>query len=169
MKIDTHVYDILAELADGITSYLGVGVQEGVCVEHVAIAAPQAELTLVDTWGKVDGGTGRGSHDHVEARLHATGHLGRRVYYDGDSRVVLPRILPELMFDLAFVDGGHDEDVAYADLTHTWPHVGRAMVVHDIHFPSVAAAFWRWAVLAEGVEKMRLYPFGTGTVVVTRE
>jgi len=51
---------------------------------------------------------------------------GRHTLVIGDSRETLPRYRaehPGEMFDLAFVDGGHEYDVASADLRNTLPMI----------------------------------------------
>jgi predicted O-methyltransferase YrrM len=51
---------------------------------------------------------------------------GRHTLVLGDSRDTLPRYRadhPDTLFDLAFVDGGHDYDVARADLAHILPMI----------------------------------------------
>ncbi len=170
LGLHDHVYVILAKLAAEKRSYLGIGVQEGRCVEHVVRANPSIDVTLIDPWGPVDGGTNRGNHNHVEMRLIDAGHLGRRVYFDQTSAEALPQILARPLFDLVFVDGGHDEATAYFDLTEAWRRTRDRgiLVLHDVAFPAVRAAYDRWLLTAEGVGMSTEYPDGTGTIVVRR-
>lgn len=159
-------YDVLAALAPAASSYLGIGVQEGVCVEHVVRTQPTVNLTLCDTWGLTHGGTGRGSHAHIDRKLIALGHLGSVVYLDGASAELIPTLRGR-SFDLAYVDGDHSEAAAMTDLLNTWPLVTGAMVVHDIRMATVWAALTRFLDTA-GEASVRCCAGGHGTAVVFR-
>jgi len=143
MKAFQHVYEILAELAPRANSYLGVGVQEGLCVASVVRANPQIDLVLCDTWGPEHGGTNRGSHDHVAKMLRREGHLGTVRFLDGDSHVLLPTLPLGERFDLSYVDGDHTEGGAYADLMSVWARTRWAMIAHDMSDARVLAAYVR--------------------------
>lgn len=178
LPVHAHVYDILAYYADDVRehfeggqrpfNYLGIGVQEGGCAERIAEANPVINMTLCDNWGSTHGGTGRGSHDHVEQRLVATGHRGERTYLDGDSAQMIPGLPGS--FNLVFVDGDHSEAGALTDLANVWGLVrhGGHVVVHDVMFPEVMAALWQFLKIADRVASVRLYPDGTGAAVIAR-
>ncbi|MCK5138844.1 MAG: class I SAM-dependent methyltransferase, partial [Thermodesulfovibrionia bacterium] len=55
-------------------------------------------------------------------------------FIKGHSHVELNRLKES--FDLALVDGAHDEQGAYQDLKLTLPKVKKAIVFDDIHHPS---------------------------------
>ena len=134
---DQHVYQILAHLAPQCRSYLGIGVREGACLMSVVRNAPKLDhIVVCDTWGNHHGGTGRGSHVHIDVQLDAQGYAGRRQYLDGDSAILIPTLLTEPQykwyFDMIFVDGNHGYDGALADLRHTWPLTRQYLLVHDI-------------------------------------
>ncbi len=178
LPVHAHVYDILAYYADDVRehfeggqrpfNYLGIGVQEGGCVERVALANPYINLTLCDTWMHEHGGTGRGNHDHVEYKLIEAGHLGERVYLDGPSQRLIPELPDRPTFDLSYVDGDHSYEGAFTDLVETWLRTRGVMIVHDIRFEDVGRAFFRWTDCADGYRSMRYYPRGSGTMVVQR-
>jgi hypothetical protein len=59
---------------------------------------------------------------------------GRHELVVGDSTVTVPRYQaahPDTHFDLAFVDGGHDYEVASADLHNCWNLARGAFVIMD--------------------------------------
>jgi hypothetical protein len=166
---NTHVYKILAELAPHATTYLGIGVQEGVCVRHVVEANPSINLILCDTWGPIDGGTNRGSHAHIDAMLKKAGHLGTVRYLNGRSQEEIPKAgIDPTAIDLAFVDGAHGKVDAYEDLLNTWPLVKKFMVVHDTFFPGVEDAVSDWLEERSDVGEILTSRDGTGTLVVVR-
>jgi hypothetical protein len=159
---DPH-YALLASFP--ATSFLEIGVQEGFSLAAVVGAnAYMKKVALCDTWGWVDGGTGRGSHEHIEALLDGLGYRGERIYLTGDSKVTVPT-LREATFDLIHVDGDHTEAGAYADLHNVTPLAGRYIVVHDIFMPSVWAAVSRW-LKENNFASARAYSHGTGALVV---
>lgn len=131
-------HDVLASLAARCDSYLEIGVQEGLSAIAVAKVNPSIGMTLCDTWGREHGGTGRGGPEHVERALMGVGHAGRRVYLNGDSKELVPRLTEQ--FDLVHVDGDHSHDGAYADLRNVFPLVRRYLVVHDFQFGDVRNA-----------------------------
>lgn len=143
ITVEMGSYEVLAALAPRARSYLCVGVQEGECLGHVISANPAIRrLALCDTWGSHFGGTGRGSHDHIAARLAKAGWAGTVNYLDGDSRRLIP-LLNET-FDLSYVDGDHTEEAALEDMLNVWPRTLLAMVVHDIRTVPVWSALIRF-------------------------
>jgi hypothetical protein len=163
-------YEILAALAPYARTYLGIGIQEGVCVQHVVRANPSIDLTLCDTWGLEHGGTGRGSHDHVVALLAAARHTGRVTFLDGPSQILVPALPDEAQFDLTYVDGAHNYEPALHDLLAAWPRTRGVMVVHDLAFPEVAQALQAWRAACDPDHRLvtQQIPAGTGTLVVYR-
>jgi predicted O-methyltransferase YrrM len=115
-------------------SYLEVGVSDGASLMMVLNNAPIRGLVICDSWLKVGGGTGRGSHAHIAALLHKHNYAGSVQYLDGDSHGLLPTLPPDLQFDLITVDGDHAPDGATADLEHVWPHlrIGGILVFDDV-------------------------------------
>lgn len=150
-------HELLAVLARTLPArrYLEVGVREGGTLWVVCEAAvPRGVLTLValaDDWGASFGGSGRGSHGHVERLLRDVLVYGGDVaWLDGPSQQTLPALLAGEgwagTFDLAHVDGDHSEAGCYADLVHCWQAVrpGGAVVVHDATWPDVELAVTRF-------------------------
>jgi predicted O-methyltransferase YrrM len=78
-----------------------------------------------------------GLHGYVtRAKQHVDRTFpGRHTLVIGDSRETLPRYRadhPAAVFDLAFVDGGHDYDVARADLVNILPMISPSgLIVMD--------------------------------------
>lgn len=166
IPVEWGSYEILTALAPDARSYLCVGVQEGECLEHVVRANPAIErLALCDTWGPEHGGTGRGTHDHIAARLARLGYCGSVAYLDGRSEDLVPTLTES--FDLSYVDGDHSEEAAFVDLGNVWPRTSRAMVVHDIRMASVWSAFTRFCDSIKGAS-LACAMGGFGTAVAYR-
>lgn len=76
--------------------------------------------------------------DYLENRFHGRFHM---LPY-GDSTLTVPMFLrdfPEITFDLALVDGGHDYETALADIVNLSPR-SRKMVIDDSQMPGVLRA-----------------------------
>ena len=139
---DASLHATLRFLADDVRDYLEIGCREGDSLREVVLHAPALNRVVVcDFWGSDFGGTGRGSHDHIDRLLDELGFTGERVFLDGDSRETVPTIrgTPGLRrFDLVLVDGDHSDDGARADLTNAWPLVQDrgTLLFHDICHPA---------------------------------
>ena len=116
------------------TSYLEIGVSDGASLLTVLNHAPIENLVLCDLWEPVEGGSGRGSHDHIAALLKNLMYEGHVLYLDGNSHILLQTLEPSFQFDLITVDGDHTFDGATADLEHVWPHLraGGTLVFDDL-------------------------------------
>lgn len=60
----------------------------------------------------------------------------------GDSKTTVPRVVGGLVFDFAFIDGGHDEETAYVDICNLASRT-RKMMIDDIQMPPVRRALAR--------------------------
>lgn len=100
-------------------SYLEVGVREGDSLERVLRNVCPVRLYLCDDWGRAAGGTGRGSHEHIQAMLDEQAINVNPVYIDGNSHVLLKEI--RTTFQMITVDGDHSEEGAAQDLVDCWP------------------------------------------------
>lgn len=172
-------HEILAILARSlpVSSYLEVGVRDGCTVWVVQEAAVHTIrlLALADDWGTEHGGTGRGSHDHIHRLLSAVNYYsngGGVIWLDGKSQATLPKLRsdrPRLLFDLAHVDGSHDEEPAYQDLVNCWKmlRVGGCLVAHDVRHTPVSNAIDRFRRQAGC--KVEIYQGGHGTAVARKE
>jgi hypothetical protein len=129
MHSNQRHHELLAELALEASTYLEVGVQDGHSLAAVVGANPAIDVVLCDTWGSEHGGTGKGSHAHIEERLNTLHHTGTRVYLDGYSRLLIPTLTQR--FDLVHIDGDHSPEGCLADLRMCWPLTAVRMVVHD--------------------------------------
>ena len=121
----------------GVRSYLEIGCREGDSLRLVVAANPTLErLVICDTWGGIYGGTGRGSHRHIEELLASLGYAGVVRFLDGDSLELIPTLRET--FDLILVDGDHSEDGAAADLSNVRPLAapGGRILFHDICHPA---------------------------------
>lgn len=162
-------YGVLAALAPAAHSYLCVGVSEGECLRHVVQANPAIErLTLCDTWGPHHGGTGRGSHAHIETMLGRLGYGGAVRYLDGPSQQLVPALPADDGYDLTYVDGSHMEEDAYHDLRNVWRLTRWALVAHDARQPQVFSAITRWLDKALDADAASYCNQGHGTLVVWR-
>lgn len=115
------IRDALSWLRGQLTNpaYLEIGVCEGGSLLSCINSLRPSSVTLVDSWGEEAGGTGRGSHAHIEQLLAAFGYGSPVTYLDGDSKLLVPT-LPANQFDLALVDGDHNAEPAMADLVNTY-------------------------------------------------
>lgn len=150
-------YDLLSDLARTVESYLEIGVQEGNSLAAVVLSNKTINVTLCDTWGLAHGGTGRGSHAHIDVMLDTMKHTGLRWYLDGLSAEQLPTLSGKT-FDLVHVDGDHSEAGALQDLKLAWLLTKRVMVVHDIFFESVRNAAFMF------LDSQRVGPTGGRTM-----
>ena len=130
--------------ADVVRSYLEIGVNEGASLLTVLDASPSIErLYLCDTWGGVEGGSGKGSHAHIERLLSVVGYRGAVTFLDGDSAKTIPTLPRDLAVDLALVDGNHTYEAALTDLTNVYPLVRASgtLLLDDINRDAVARAW----------------------------
>ncbi len=135
--------EILAELARTVTSYLEIGVQEGKSLKVVVENAPHLKrIVLCDTWGRKSGGTGRGSHCHIEALLGNLCYKGSVKFLDGDSAKLVPEL--DELFDLVHVDGDHSFESCLTDLKNGWVQCTQTLVVHDASFAGVHKALFEF-------------------------
>lgn len=169
-------HEILAYLARTlpVRSYLEVGVRDGCTLWVVQEASIQTLrlVALADDWGKAHGGTGRGSHDHIDRLLSAVCYYhngGEVMWLDGRSQETLPALAeerPDLRFDLVHIDGSHDYEDAYEDFVHGWALCAGVLVAHDAGHKPVRRAMERFAE-EEGVE-WRDFVGGHKTSIVGR-
>lgn len=125
------------EIPSGVSSYLEIGCREGDSLRRVVKANPELKAIVVcDTWGGVFGGTGRGSHHHIERLLEELGYKGEVLFLDGDSKSLVPTLSRQ--FDLILVDGDHSDEGAEADLRNVLPllSAGGRILFHDICHPA---------------------------------
>lgn len=139
-------------------SFLEVGVREGDSFAAAWDAVGHlGRVVLVDTWGAHHGGTGRGSHSHIDREIVDPRFAKQQTivdleYLDEDSGTALPRLgvlakavrtIPRdnpHVFDVVHVDGDHSFDGALRDVTNGWELTRSALIVHDLWMPTVAAA-----------------------------
>lgn len=142
-RLDIGHREVLGWVAESWrpASYLEVGVRDGGSLRAVLAVHHPARLTLCDDWGHQYGGTGRGSHDHVEALLAELGFAGEVAWLDGCSYDLLPE-LPSSAYDVVHVDGDHSVYGALYDLMEARRLRTRcgAIVAHDLSFSTVARA-----------------------------
>ena len=120
-----------------------------------ALLYREARVICVDTW--------LGSLEHWGAlrRINGIpvmyGEFMRNVVRGGEAGRVVPLPLPsrlaaallrelKISADLIYIDGSHDEDSAYEDMTNYWPllRAGGHMIGDDYDFPTVYAALRRF-------------------------
>lgn len=168
---NASLYQVLAEhcVSNAVRSYLEIGTRDGDSLKVVAQNAKQLErVTVCDMWGNDYGGSGRGSHDHIDRMLGDLGYTCAVEYHDGDSRDTVPGIAGQ--FDLVLVDGDHSVEGALIDLLNTWPKVakGGALVFHDITHPSHMELLDVFLMFAKVVRpdgyRTVLEPYGVGVI-----
>tara|TARA_Y100000593_G_scaffold2656_1_gene5367 strand:- start:1062 stop:1550 length:489 start_codon:yes stop_codon:yes gene_type:complete len=96
------------------------------------------EIHIVDTWESEYGGSGRGSHDHIDELLTEMNYSGAVVFHDGSSHDILPSLELENHFDAIYVDGDHSYEGGLNDLNNVLPLVkpGGVILFDDIAHPS---------------------------------
>jgi predicted O-methyltransferase YrrM len=151
--------------------YLEIGTRDGgsltVVLEN---AATLRRIVCADTWGGEWGGSGRGSHEHIEKLLALHLYTGSVQFLDGDSKQTIPTLRES--FDLVLVDGDHSEEGGRADLENVWPLVtaGGCVAFHDITHPShpyLGDVFDQFVSLHAGEIQSHhqiLEPYGVGVI-----
>ena len=123
-----------------VRSYLEIGVLTCGSMVHALASANVERCVGIDTFGSTYAG---GQHIKDKNVLSICKKQVKNVVVDkgkkvnfikGHSHVELNRLKES--FDLALVDGAHDEQGAYQDLKLTLPKVKKAIVFDDIHHPS---------------------------------
>ena len=115
-----ELHDTLAQLARLIrpTSYLEVGVRDGESLECVLNNCGSLKrICLCDTWGNEDGGTGRGTNEHIK-NLMTPRELAITCWLNGSSHLLLRTV--DATFQLITVDGDHSKGGALEDLVDCW-------------------------------------------------
>ena len=157
--------------AHQVRRYLEIGTRDGGSLRVVLENAGQQleAVWVADKWGNDYGGSGRGSHEHIEQLLDDCNFDGLRDFLDGDSRVTIPSLMPEQAeaFDLVLVDGDHSAEGGLADLDNVWPLVrpGGCVAFHDITHPAhpyLAEVFEGFVRKHEVPHEMILEPYGVG-------
>jgi hypothetical protein len=161
-----------------LVSYIEVGVREGDSFAAVWDAVPTlGRVALVDTWGPHHGGTGRGSHVHIEdgliaPRMAAGTHSAAVEFLDGDSGDMLPGLIRAgRSFDVVHIDADHSQAGATRDMVQGWMLTNLVMVVHDLFMPSVAAAIRAFATdddHRKQIAKMDISLRDSGTIAFWR-
>lgn len=170
---NASLYRFLAEHCSTHTvrQYLEIGTRDGGSLRVVLENAGQhlEGVCVADQWGTAYGGSGRGSHQHIEQLLDDFKFAGRREFLDGNSRETIPALMPEQAeaFDLVLVDGDHSAEGGLADLDNVWPLVmpGGCVVFHDIthpKHPDLCAVFAGFVDRHKAAHRMILEPYGVG-------
>lgn len=129
----------LADLAvrEGADLIAEVGFNTGLSSFALLSSRPDAHVVSFDI----------GTHTYVgAAKRYIDMHFpGRHTLILGDSRETVPRYAeenPDTHFDLVFIDGGHDYDVAAADIANfrSLSRAGTAVVMDDL------MPWMRWGV-----------------------
>lgn len=99
------------------------------------------ELVLADVWGRQYGGTGRGTHRHIENLLRTSNVDLKTVHFlDGDSKKTVPAFFKSraasVPIDVIYVDGDHSYNGARTDLENVLPHIGKVLFFDDMYHPA---------------------------------
>jgi predicted O-methyltransferase YrrM len=149
--------------------YLEIGTRDGGSLTVVREnSSALRRIVCADTWGGQWGGSGRGSHDHIEQLLALRLYTGSVQFLDGDSMQTIPTLREQ--FDLVLVDGDHSAEGARADLENVWPLVaaGGCMAFHDITHPAhpyLAEVFDEFVLKHDAPHHVILEPYGVGVAV----
>ena len=132
-------WDALRSLED-VSTYLEIGTREGSSLYNMGLSNSDSlkEIHIVDTWESEYGGSGRGSHDHIDELLTEMNYSGAVVFHDGSSHDILPSLELENHFDAIYVDGDHSYEGGLNDLNNVLPLVkpGGVILFDDIAHPS---------------------------------
>lgn len=166
-------YDILAYLAAECHSYIEIGVREGGSLLAALKPYTLDSLILCDTWDMESGGTGRGSDLHIQRLLRDMDYQGECLILSEPSQGVNWKALVGGFFsqnvDLVNIDGSHEYEDAFADISNLWPCTGKYMVIHDVSIPDV------WRAIQDCLQKDHLKGslgivslVGAGTFILER-
>ena len=109
--------------------YLEIGVNKGESLMELLSNHRPDKVVLCDTWGGFHGGGNFGGHDHISQQLREINYEGEVEFLDGDSRVLVPKLIGKQRFDFILVDGSHDYNTADMDLHNAWKLVNKFGVV----------------------------------------
>ncbi|MCK9569105.1 class I SAM-dependent methyltransferase [Candidatus Pacearchaeota archaeon] len=120
----------LSHLVGQPLNYLEIGVWEGRSgcwmLDNV-LTHPDSRYTGIDNWTSLP-------QVPIFARTHLGYHGSKALLIEGDSKKLVPQLRG--MFDIGFVDGGHDFETCYADLCNVWDKLkpGGTMIADDYAF-----------------------------------
>lgn len=170
---NASLYRFLAEHCSThpVRQYLEIGTRDGGSLRVVLENACQHldGVWVADKWGTDYGGSGRGSHAHIEQLLDDFNFHGLWVPLDGDSRDTIPALMPKMAeaFDLILVDGDHSAEGGLADLDNVWPLVrpGGCVAFHDVTHPAhpyLADVFDKFVIKHAVPHEVIIEPYGVG-------
>lgn len=125
-------------------SYLEIGVREGDSFLALLNGCSPDRVVLCDNWSLNAGGTGKGSHAHIQALLDSLRGKPIRypipeniTYLDGDSHTLIKTLPKDEPFDFITVDGDHTKVGAKQDLEEAWELLtpGGLLFFDDIFHP----------------------------------
>lgn len=163
-------WPLMTALAKGRqpASYLEIGCREGDSLKAVlAAGAPIQHVAICDTWGGEHGGTGRGSHAHIEPIVAEVPTVS---WLDGYSRHMLPS-LEDGEYDLILVDADHSYEGALYDLRESWRLLSKRgiLAVHDaLLFKTVADAVHTFLREVSPHAQCMSFTGDSGTAVIWR-
>jgi hypothetical protein len=139
----------LAKALD-VQSYLEIGVRRGRSMAMVAAQSPECYIAGFDLWINNYAGMENPGKEFVRAELERVGYKGTVEFFDGNSRVTVPRYFKDYSnnyFDMITVDGDHSLEGARIDLLNVIPRlkIGGILVFDDISNQdhSYLASLWR--------------------------
>ncbi len=119
-----------------VESYMEIGVNAGRSLMAVVASNPHLKtLYVVDNWSGKHGGSNWRTHNHIDTKLKAAGYKYDTIYLDGDSQYTIPKYHkhhPEMCVDLCNVDGNHNYDPAWQDLTNV-EKFAKAILLDDVY------------------------------------
>lgn len=115
-------------------------------------ARPDIELVSFDL----------GEHDYVHQanEFITTTFPERHTLILGDSQTTLPHYTPETPFDLVFIDGGHTEEIAAADIRNFAKLAPGGIVILDDYLPNEHFGIGPFRAWNEAVRNGAITPLG---------
>ena len=135
LKTERPLDDILISVckAKPPNRYLEIGTREGGSISAVLTHSepPPKKVVMCDPWTTEHGGTGRGSHHHIEEVLEGLKFGGVARFLDGRSQQLSPTL--KETFDLILIDGDHTPCIVAIDVRNCWPLLdpGGILVMDD--------------------------------------
>ena len=129
--VSEFVYNWLEETMYPYRSFLEIGTYDGVTVSKLAANYPNKDFTVVDDF----------SEGHFDIFKKNTENLNNITLIKEDSKKALKMLIDEgKMFDLIFIDGGHEYECVVEDFLNSYELCSGIISMHDRKYVGVHKA-----------------------------